>query len=493
MMPARESYRRWKAKRKPAMREPTKGEKHIRKILKRVFTPRRETSATLWMEDNYVLPGTSGSVTGDWEAKPYQVAMADLMGSESRHPRRIVFPKSVRIGWTATLVGASLYNIVHRRKHVKFHFPTDEIRNSFASLNAEPALAACKPAADLIDENHDGRTKANTFRKLIGGKVWQVVGASMKTQLGDSTDIIVCDEVASMRPNTDDGFPIINSIWRAARVSPYRRIVIGSAPSMTNEILQEEEANTSMKFEYAIKCPACSALIPLIWERLRVDGVKSKQEDRRPENERRAATAHYWSQCCGAKWKQPKLMPAMEAGRWQTENGTHIVTGDHDPYLIDAQGQRVPWPEAITMHIWAAYGPEVTWRDLMLEWIIAQKSQVAKAAFLMHQVGRRPFNEDDFKLNSNLLMNEYRRDFTKLPVGCIKVFATVDVQADRLSVAIFGFSENAETLYVIARTDFRASRKYTTTKRVGLHSTIGLLPTTATKGKMATTFRFPPS
>ena len=41
------------------------------------------------------------------------------------NPQRLVIRKSSRVGYTAAAVAASLYAIVHARRHVNWHQPTD--------------------------------------------------------------------------------------------------------------------------------------------------------------------------------------------------------------------------------------------------------------------------------------------------------------------------------------------------------------------------------
>ena len=360
-------------------RKSSKEEKFISSLTRTAFKRRKLTSATDWMRKHYMIPGTSSSLSSRWNPKPYQIGMCDLMGTNERNPRRIIFPKSVRVGYTVSFTGVAIYTIVRRRKHVKIHLPTDEVIDKYSVTTAEPALQACAPAKAAMETDIDGRRSANKFRKIIGGKQWVLAGTSGKTIIGDSGDVLFVDEVNNMN-STVDGISLVKNIWRAVRVSPFRRMILGGAPGLGSEILREEDEKSDLRLEFAIVCPnkACKSYISLVWENFRYDGVREYNPDRTAENERRAATVVYKSQCCGHEWRHEQLYESMKKGRWQTENGTHLVTGSHDPYLVNAVGKRVPMPKQITMFIWGAYFPEITWPEIILEWLQAQLSQTDK-------------------------------------------------------------------------------------------------------------------
>ena len=247
----------------------------------------------------------------------------------------------------------------------------------------------------------------------------------------------------------------MQNVYRAAKVSPFRRMVVGGAPGMDSEVLREEDERSSIRLEYAVRCPGCKAYIPLIWEHFKWDGVREKRLDRAQENERRAKTVVYRSQCCQHEWKHDRLYIALKKGRWQTENGSYMVTGPHDPLLFDSDDNQIDWPEQVSMFVWAAYFTELTWADMVLEWINAQATQVQKAGFIAQVLGRYPFNENDSLINANNLYQNYRRDWSKgYPEEMLMVYACMDVQVDRVSCALIGFSENARTMYCIQRLEF---------------------------------------
>ena len=284
------------------------------------------------------------------------------------NPRRLVIRKSSRVGYTAAAVAASLYAVVHARRHVNWHQPTDLDARQFSKDELRPAIRHCLPAMAALDEalGSDRRVDAMLNMKLAG-KTLRVAGSVAATAFRRfSSDLAILDEVSAYAPEVGrEGSPI-RLAERAIRNSPFKRLVVGSTPNEreTCLITREWEA-TSLKMEYAVECPHCGAAAPLAWSDLH-----SLSSEEAADDDERAASARMACRSCGSLWGHERLPAACEAGRWQARGdgrwaGHWMDEGGTRPILRDGNGVARPWPIAVAMSIWGGYSLSASWADMV--------------------------------------------------------------------------------------------------------------------------------
>ena len=406
---------------------------------------RHPVGASQWMEDNYVLPDESGAVTGSWRGTKYQRDLSEVAAKLDR-PQRIVFLKSARIGYTATLIGVMLYLFVRLRRQLLMMMPTDVDAREFAKDALKPAVMSCDVARETIDETDTLARSISVGMFKIAGKVLYVRGCQSARNLRRiSPDLALLDELDGYAQNVGgEGSPVELAMTRT-KASPYRRMIAGGTP--TNEetsMTWAEYQGCELKLDFHVPCPHCSVMQKLIWEGIKFDAEGTVDE--------RADSVRYCGECCGAEWRWEDLPKVLENGAWRSEDGLTVVCDPpRPPRLLREDGSEAEWPRRVGMHLWAAYNPFAPWSDLV-EMFLRSQGDVNKLKVFTNTMLGLPWRDRDSAANE-VGMRARRFDSHSLPDGVKSLVVAIDVQGDWLSVMTTGWGDG-ETVWIVDRFNF---------------------------------------
>ena len=397
-----------------------------------------------WCREHVRLPPESSSVEGPFNPWPHQNAWLNLMTGDGT-PRRVAVKKSARVGYTQVSVAATLYALAYTRRHVAFNQPTEADAKAFSKENVRPAIQYCAPAREAMDEAVDKRSEHTILNTKIAGKILRISGSVAASAFRRfSSDYVILDEIAAYKRDVGGEGSPIRLAERSVRLSPFRRVIVGSTPGEVDSCaISDEYAESRLRLTFAIPCPHCGVKSPLRWQDIR---YATPEEE--PDIEARAATAQMVCRECGALWGHESLAAACAEGYWRHEDadrykGAWIDESGRRPFLRSADGDALPWPPTVAFHIWAGYSIGVHWSEMVLAYLRAIGDPEAMKTWTNTWQGEAWSPEA-----TSLEASDLKAMATRMPDGAPdwvqNVYATVDVQAGTagagwLSVMVTGW------------------------------------------------------
>ena len=306
--------------------------------------PPPEISLSKWSEENIRLPEGHEARPGRLHHWPYMVEILDVIGS--KRPEQVTIMKSIRLGFTKSLMFAAGAVAAVDPSPIIILVPTDEDARRTSVEEVEPIFELSPALQGLMRRGrHDGRS--TLLRKsLVGGASIKVLSAHAPRKLrAHDAKYLFIDEADGMLITTE-GDPISIAIGRTfARAD--RKIVVGSTPTEEDISVVEQRFNSSDQRVYEVPCPRCGAFNEIMWEQIIIP---------RDDSGERPDQAYYGCPHCGEGIQERFKAQMVKAGRWRR---TKPEVLDHAGFRINALVSLLPnatWPKLAAMFIEAKRG-----------------------------------------------------------------------------------------------------------------------------------------
>ena len=431
--------------------------RETRKTFADLYAP---MTATEWCREHYRLSPEVTSVEGRFEPVPYQRGLLDICCMDGG-PEVVCLLKASRIGYSATLVGATMFLLARVKRHVLIYMPNDGEAKSFGKDTLGPALRDCEVTASMLDDlgPADKRSGDTMQYRVLGGKTLRVVGAQSKARFKRvSADAVILDETDSYPGDVQgEGSPVALA-HRAIVNSPFRRQLIGGKPGDESiSIVWREYQSCPLRMTYHVLCPHCSALTPMEWDHFHWPEPDGSGTD----IDRRAESVEYACPSCGSLWSNNQLPLALAGGAWvspasgDSDNpnpyeGWMVETAkDGPPMLVDEHGKPQDWPHRLGLYVWAGHSPLSNWSRMVRDFLNAQGDIVKLKAFT-NEIRGLPWRDVATKLERNQL-HAQRKPMLPLPSRFTRITGAVDIQDGWLSVLVCAWAEGEECALVERR------------------------------------------
>lgn len=363
--------------------------------------------------------------------------------------RSVALKKSARVGYTKMIVAAIGYFAEHRKRNQCVWQPVDEDADDFVKDEIDPMLRDCE-AVQKVFPYYNQRCKQNTLsKKCFRGSTLDIRGGkSPKNYRRMTKAVVILDELSAFDPNIGkEGSPRVLARMRLQGAA-YPKEISGSTPKIAGSCqitLACDEADAKLVFK--VPCPHCGFRQELKWGGPDAEfGIKWEGRD--------ASTAMYL--CAGPKCRKKfsydeYIRDSMALGRWETEDGIWL---DGDGRFRGARDALIDAPAKVAFHIWAAYSPQVSWRELVAEWFACGKDPDALQAFVNTTLGEC-WEEDKGERSTAEVLLQRREPYAldasgngDVPNGVQAVVAGIDGQDDRIEIQFdgYGFGEERWTL-----------------------------------------------
>lgn len=382
-------------------------------------------TAVEWADQNFYLSAESSGTVGRWETLPFQRAILNSMGSPDV-PKVTVF-KSARCGFTKMMLAGVGYHLVKRKRSVALWQPTDGDRNEFTKDEIDTAIRDSKPWRAAFPAFNKKSSDNTVDRKaFLGATLWLKGATSAKNFRRITPDVVCLDEVDAMPLDIDGEGSAEALSWKRAEVSSFRKQIVGSSPKEAGSSQIEASANKAdALLRFFVQCPHCGD-----HHRLEFGGKGTdhglKWEKDKPE------TVKYFCPHCGAGWPNSDLLNASEAGFWRDE--VKGVT-TKDGLIWRKDGEPCSAPRHVAFHIWSAYSPFTTWREIIEEWVAAQGDPLALKTFVNTTLGET-WEAQEGELIKPAQLKSRSRD--EMPNDVRLVTLGIDVQGDRFEAQYLG-------------------------------------------------------
>ena len=402
-----------------------------------IFKPKPILTGSQWADKYYMLSPESSAAPGKWHTYPWQVDILDAMCDNKT--KIVVLKKPTRIGFTKLISIAHAY-FIHQRPSVQLHYqPNDDEAKGYAEDELETMIRDNKEISNLIETpNTRGRIKKEkTVKKLYQGGYIEVLGSESDRNMNRRTArVVVGDEVDTWKKEAGKAGDTITTMFR--RTSDFwdrKNIIGGKVVGTAYNPEMEELDGVSMIDQWFCKgtqehrhypCPHCDAFQRLDFEDLEWD--KDINKDSGKTIKHYPETAHFKCKYCGEKIEEKNKREMDKRGKWVAENPEALKIGIR------------------SFHPWAivSYSPNVTWADIVREFLATKNSKLKLKAFYSEVLARTWENDYDGAANIKIL--ERREEYlAQVPSGVLILSAGVDTQDDRLEVEVIGWGANEES------------------------------------------------
>ena len=403
-----------------------------------ILKPKPKLTGSEWADEYFFLSAESSSMPGKWKTRPWQKDILDVM-TDQKTPI-VVFKKPTRVGYTKMLGIVAAYYI-HQRPSVQLHYqPNADEAKGFAEDEFEPMIRDNRVISELIETpNMRGRAKKEkTIKKLYPGGYAEFLGAESDRNFNRRTARVVSgDELDTWKKETGKAGDTVTTMMRRTSDFWDRKNILGGKPvgAEFTEDIDEDELDGVSIVDYWFKrgtqeyrhlpCPHCNTYQRFEFEELLWDKDKDEKEK---TIEHHHETAHFLCKQCGKKIQDKHKRNMDKKGKWIAEKPENIKNGIR------------------SFHIWAmlSYSPNVTWADIVREFLSAKNDRLKLKAFY-NEVLSRTFEEDYEKVNIGDYEERKEIYTAQVPNGALILTFGADTQDDRIECEVTGWGEAEES------------------------------------------------
>lgn len=338
---------------------------------------------------------------------------------------RIVVMKGAQLGATEALVNNVVgYFIDLDPSPILVVQPSDGEAQKFSKEKLAPMLRDTPALAKKVHESKSRDSDSTILSKSFRGGHLGITGAQSPLGLRSRTRrVALFDEVDGYPASAgSEGDPVMlgekrtNTFWN-------RKIGLLSTPTIKGVSRIEKAFEDSDQRKFFIACPHCAHEQVLIWGGKDKNGKKLdygiKWEPGRPD------TAHYVCESCLGRIEETDKAQLVRAGRWIPQNPGHSTRGYWMNSLISLfDGAR--WPK-------------------LVEEFLAVKHDPIRLRVFVNTVLAETWEDAGQEVDAHVLFDRAASYVAQVPAGVGVLCRGVDVQGDRLEVAVWGFGAGEET------------------------------------------------
>ncbi len=401
-----------------------------------ILKPRPHLSGSEWADEYFHLSAESSAVPGKWKTRPWQKEILDAM-TDYVTPI-VVLMKPTRVGFTKMINVTHAYYI-DQRPAVQLHYqPNADEAKGYAEDEFEPMVRDNNIITNLVESQvMRGRVKKEkTVKKHYPGGYIEILGAESDRNLNRRTAKVVSgDEIDTWKKEAGRAGDTITTMMRRTSDFWDRKNILGGKPvgAAHNEENEIEDGVSVVDYwfkqgtqEYRyMPCPHCHHMQrfefeDLVWDKDKNEnGVTIKHH---PE------TAHFICKKCEEDIFHKSMI-------WMDQNGEWI-----------AENKNTHYSHIRSFHLWAmlSYSPNVTWSDIVKEFLAAKNTRLKLKAFT-NEVLARTWEEDYEKVNTSDMMDRREEYLAEVPDRVLVLTIGADVQKDRIECEVIGWLENFES------------------------------------------------
>ena len=388
------------------------------------FKPPKRQLISEWGAENFELPETSAE-PGKWHSDraPYQKGILNAICEPGI--QKVTLMCSAQIGKTIILLMVICYLIDLDPCSMMMTQPTTDMAEMFSKEKLSSAITNVKPVSKKIIQKSRNAT-STILMKMFAGGFLRLAGANSPSSLASmSIRAYFGDEIDKYPPSAGkEGDPVKLAIQRTETFWNWLVFLV-STPSIKDNSRIEDEFNQSDKRRFFLPCPHCGHKQHLVWERF-------QYEDKDLDTANPLSGVYYICESCDRPISEQHKAMMLREGEWKST----AVASD---------------PKHVGFHINRFYSPWKSWVDLCLDYE-SSKSDHQKLQVFWNATLGLPFERvageklDWQRLRDRAMHSDYQQG--TCPDECLMLTAGVDVQADRLEVAIWGWGRG-ERMYVI--------------------------------------------
>jgi phage terminase large subunit GpA-like protein len=374
-----------------------------------------------WADAARRLSPEASAEPGAWrtDRAAYQRAIMDAVTDPRIHT--VVAMVASQTGKTEVLLNVIGYHMQHDPAPTLLLQPTLEMAEAFSKDRLVPMLRDTPSLRGLVKEARSRDSGNTLLHKTFPAGHITLAGANSAASLASRPiRIVLCDEVDRFPASAGtEGDPVTLAKQRSATFWR-RKLILVSTPTIKGASRIAAAYEASDQRHYLVPCPACGTRQALDWAHVR-------WPKDRPEAAAYVCFAH-----CGAEWGDGLRLTAVLRGSWEA---------------------RAPFSGTAGFWLSGLYSPWTRLGELAREFVEAAPHAERLKAFtnlklaeLWEGDGEAPTTAEELRARA-----EDYPQWTVPPGACL-LTAGVDVQDDRLAVAVWAWGRG-ETAWCIGWTE----------------------------------------
>jgi len=387
-----------------------------------ILAPKPRLTVSEWADGHRVLSGKAASEPGPWrtDRTPYLREIMDALSTDAEVEEVVVW-FGTQLGKSETCNNWIGYCIDHNPGPLMLVQPTLDLAKRYSKqriatlIDSTPALRGkVQPAR--------ARDSGNTLlEKEFDGGILVIAGANSAAGLRSmpARDLLF-DEIDAYPISVDDEGDPISIAQKRQDTFARRKRLKTSTCTIKGESRIEQSYEGSDRRRYYVPCPHCEHYQVLQWKNLKWD------DD--PES------ARYVCEECGTLIDETEKTGMLSAGRWVAEHPAATVRGYWLSSLYSPLGW-LSWASIAREFLEAKTASDAGDQTLLQVWTntrLAQTWELQGNRIAEHDVAKRA---EAYALRS-------------VPRGVLMLTASVDVQGDRLELAILGWGRSGECWWI---------------------------------------------
>ena len=407
-----------------------------------------------WARDNFYLSTESSYVEQHWTPWWFQRGILALMSNDD--VPCLSMKKSARVGYTKMLLAAIGYNAEHRRRNQCIWRPTDSDAISFVKADLDPMLRDVEAMRNVFPA-YLARHKDNTLeqKKFIGSLLRIKGGTASKNYRDMSIDCGYMDELSAFDNDIEkEGAPDYLAFKRLEGAT-FPKFICGSTPKQKGICLIDKRwVSADERFTFQIECPQCQQRHALTW------GAKDETHGFKFDPANPTDVFHMCPHCT-YPLRQSEYLALAESGEWINERGD-IYWREIGPdrwAFTTPEGEIVPAPYHVAVHVWTAYSPMVAWAQIVREFLDAyaklQEGDDTKMKAWVNTTLGNVWEGEVERTEAEELKNRAEPfPLRHMVRDCLLLLCGIDTQGNRLEAGIWGYGRGGRMWTVDHRVFF---------------------------------------
>lgn len=388
------------------------------------LAPDPDLTVDEWADQKRFLSDTASAERGPWRTSRTPYLRAIMQALSPSHPcRRVVLVGGAQVGKTECGNNWLGYVVDVAPGPMLMVQPTLDTARRVSKQRIAPMIASTPALSSKVQESR-ARDSGNTLlTKEFAGGILLLTGANSGAGLRSMPiKYLDMDEVDEYPGDVEgQGDPVALAERRTSNF-PQRKIFLKSTPTIRGLSRIEREYLKSDQRRYYLPCPHCGHYDSLTW---REPGRHRIEFDGRDPGTARMV--------CGAcnrdvpeRWKTQML----ERGEWRAT-------------VAEYKG------DTVGFHLSSLYSPLgwKSWAECAAEFLAARDDRFKLKTWINTVLGET-FTEDGDSVEPGALARRRVQYTAEVPNGVGVLVAAVDVQGDRLEVAVVGYGAGEESWLV---------------------------------------------
>jgi phage terminase large subunit GpA-like protein len=391
-----------------------------------VYQPMPKETIWAWAERTLIIPrgGENDEMAGQkWSTRlsPYVREVMDWFRSPGK--QELFVCKSSQVGLTMCVLIVICWHIVHRPTNIGYCIDSKEEARKISKSRLKRWILD----NGLLKQMGEDEDDMSNMTYFLRGMMVHLMGAYSEGAFRNKAlGIGILDELDAHPPVVNQGTTADAMRSRLKRHRNSKLLGFSKPKLETDQTWSEYLTGTQEKF--FCPCPLCGHEQPLEWKHVQYKGKEF--EDLAQDADLKLIRAHAWYKCeMGCRIEESMKMDMLDKGDWRATNPKAL-------------------PNKRSMHISDLYSAFVTWGELAVEWIEAQKNIDKLTAFVQDRLGEPMKQLGGSLRDKDILRLREKYERGTCPVRAVLTAIICDVQMASLKWGILCYTAEGDMVVV---------------------------------------------